>query len=443
MRLVAAAAALAASGPALRAAPSEDEDRVAAFRRLAATAPSALRNDARTLRPTLRHALTKDKLPEVRALAARVWLRLDGPDAAGPVVEAMGRERDPAAERGLAAAWSEVTDDAGRRVLAAAAGDRTDERRAALCAEALGQLPEAAGRDDLAGLLAAPSPWAVEAGACLGLRAVRTPRALDLLVARLRHPDPAVRSAARESASALAGTDHGTDPTAWERWWDGARATFPPAAAAEPSGEPLGDPRGGGAGPGETTDRRDGRPTFARFFGIELRGSRIAFVIDYSQSMWGARRERAERELVAAAKGLPSTSTFSVVLFNERVWWLRDGPLPARPQEKLDLVRFLPEQETKSYTNLHDALEEALGLLGVGAAARTPAPGLDEIVVLSDGVPNRGRIRDPDRLLDAVTTLNAGRARIHAVSLGPPTNDLLRRVAAANGGRFVIEPIAK
>ena len=160
-------------------------------------------------------------------------------------------------------------------------------------------------------------------------------------------------------------------------------------------------PRQGADGPamrrGATADRPmgDGDATFARFFGVELRRRRVAFLIDFSQSMWGARRARAEEELVLAVKGFPSTNTFAVVLFNEKVWWFKDGPLPARPQEKLDLSRYLVEQETKSYTNIYDALEEALGLAGFGAAARVPAPGLDELVLLSDGWPNRGKITQP------------------------------------------------
>lgn len=436
-----AAALLASSGADARARPDADAERVAEIRSLATADPATLRGDARTARATLRGALAKDRLAEVRVLAARGLLRLDGAGAATWVLDAMAAERDPAAEIGLAQAWEEADGAAARHALFAAADDRRDERRAALCAEALGFVRGGAGADDLLALVGGPCPWPVAAGACLGLAGIREARAAEALLARLRHTDPAVRAAARESLVRLCAVDHGTDPAAWERWWEGARAGFVFPTEGPPAEAPSGP---ADADRGRTSDRpRDGRPTFARFFGIELRGPRVAFVIDFSQSMWGPRRERAERELVAAVKGLPSSASFSVILFNERVWWFRPGPLPARPQEKLDLVRFLPEQETKSYTNLHDAVEEALGLLGVGAARRDPPPGIDEIVVLSDGVPNRGRVRGEDRVVESLTAMNAGRARIHCVSLGEPTTQLLRRLAEANGGRYVVEPIAK
>jgi len=433
----AAVAAIASHGTPAGARPDADAERLAEIRKLVEGGREALRANARTARSTLREALAKGRLPEVRALAARGLLRMDGAAAAEWVLEAMATERDPSAERGLAEAWGEVPGREGARVLLAAADDRRDERRGALCAEALGALPGGVGADDLLAVVGGPCPWPVAAGACLGLGRIREIRAVEALLARLRHADSAVRSAARESLVTLCAVDHGTDPAAWERWWAAAREGFAFPTAAPPEAPPP-------ENRGKTSDKqRDGRATFARFFGIELRGPRIAFVIDYSQSMWGPRRERAERELVEAVKGLPSTATFAVVLFNERVWWFRPGPLPARPQEKLDLVRFLPGEETKSYTNIHDAVEEALGLLGVGAEARDPAPGLDEIVLLSDGVPNRGKVRGEDRIIEALTTLNAGRARIHTVSLGDTPTTLLRRLAEANGGRHVVEPIAK
>jgi hypothetical protein len=250
-----------------------------------------------------------------------------------------------------------------------------------------------------------------------------------------------VRSAARESLVRLTSQDQGTDPTKWEAWWDAEKKAFrfPDKAPELPTMRRDG-----------TADHPmgDGDATFARFFGVELRRRRVAFVVDYSQSMWGARRAKAEEELVAAVKGLPTTHTFAVELFNERIWWFKDGPQPARPQEKLDLVAYLAEQVTRSYTNIYDALEEALGLAGIGASVssttgRAPAPGLDELVILSDGYPNRGKITEPKKILEAVRALNAGRVVIDAVALGDGPGELLPALAKENGGKYVVCPFAK
>lgn len=433
---LAAHAAEGESDPVAKLRSTDASARLEALKSLAGQPVSYLTPRRAALHPLLQKLLAKDPSAAVRGAAARVLARVDGDDSVAPLVTAIGSERDAEAERRLPEAFEELAGDAARKALAKAAYDPDDPRRAALAAEALGFLPKAAGFDDLAALLDSAPHWAVAAGACLGMGRIVDVRVVPCLVPRLRHPDPAVRSAARESLVRLTGEDFGTDPVKWETWWAGAkdRFHFPDKA-----------PEGPAMRRGATADHPigDGDATFARFFGVELRRRRVAFLIDFSQSMWGARRARAEEELVAAVKGLPSTNSFSVVLFNEKVWWFKDGPLPARPQEKLDLSRYLVEQETKSYTNIYDALEEALGLAGFGAAARVPAPGLDELVLLSDGWPNRGKITQPAKILEAVRALNAGRVIIDCVALGETPGELLPALAKENGGKFVACPFAK
>ena len=57
-------------------------------------------------------------------------------------------------------------------------------------------------------------------------------------------------------------------------------------------------------------------------------------------------------------------------------------------------------------------MDQALGLMGEGSRPRDPAPGLDEIVLLSDGDPNRGRLRQPAQILVALEAMTAGRGWI-------------------------------
>ncbi len=419
--------------------------REAALRELLAAPDEDLAAAGRGVARTVEKLLLRDPEPAVRAAAAPLLARIAAADAVAPLVSAVAAERDASVPRALVAAFARVPGDAARRPLSTLAFATGDARAAALAAEALGALPEGAGRADLLALLDAAPPWAVAAGACLGLAGQRDVRVADALVRRLRHPDAAVRAAARDALVQLTGLDHGSEPRTWEDWWQAEREGFHFPEAHERLGGSAPLPAAEVAPATETSDERThgDRPTFARFFDIPLTGRRVCFVIDFSQSMWGPRRDRAQQELVDAVKGLSSACTFAVVLFNERVWWFGDGPLPARPQHKLDLVAYLPEQETKSYTNIYDALEQALGLLGVGPAARSPAPGVDDIVLLSDGAPNRGRIKDVERIVEAVTTLNAGRARIHTVSLGEEELPLLPALAAQNGGRHVHHPFAK
>lgn len=401
-----------------------------------------LRAARRGLLPLLARLARKADEGLLRAAAGRLLVRLSGDDANTAFQAALASERDAATGLALAAACASADpdDDGLRRGLANAAyGD--DPRVAALAAEALGALPEAAGVPDLLALLVTGPHWAVVTGAMRGLAVHRVPSVPPVLLRHLRHPDVAVRAEARESLVRLTGTDLGVDPARWEAWWEdnGDAFVFPDREGdAPPESRPE-----RGAGPTSDDWEPAVRPTFARFFGISLRGRDHAFVIDFSQSMWGPRRNEAQAQLIEAVKGLPGRSRFSVILFNEKVWSFNDIPLPASPQAKLDLVTYLPDQETKSYTNIYDALERAFGLTGVGSQAiEAPVP-LDEIVLLSDGVPNRGKIKDSRRILEAITALNTRSVRLHTVSLGHEQLELLPALAEQNGGRHVHKPHAK
>jgi Mg-chelatase subunit ChlD len=121
------------------------------------------------------------------------------------------------------------------------------------------------------------------------------------------------------------------------------------------------------------------------------------------------------------------------------VWAWREELVPASPAQKWAFARTLPDLPTKSYTNIHDALERAFAWAGVGRWAVEGPPGLDEVFFLSDGEPNRGRLRDADRIVEAAAAWAASaRAKIHAVALGErPAEGLLERLAKETGGTFV------
>ncbi len=403
-----------------------------------------MRAAGRALLPVLVKILGKAKNGRDRGGAARALVRLHVDAANDAVVAALARERDPQTALRLASACRGAEGDHAhlRGRLARIAYD-DDERAAALAVEALGGLPRAVGVDDVLALLTTGPHWAVASGAVRGLAYNRRLDVIPVLLRHLRHPDVSVRAESREALVGLVGQDRGVDPAKWEAWWadNGEVFKFPDREGdAPPSVSPQG---GGDADPTADDWEPVVRPTFARFFGIALRGRDHAFVIDFSQSMWGPRRDTAQAELIAAVKGLPGRSRFSVILFNEKVWSFSDVPLPASPQAKLDLVRYLPDQETKSYTNIYDSLERAFGLTGVGSQAIDEPVRLDEIVLLSDGIPNRGKIKDSERILEAVTALNTRRLRLHTVSLGDEVLDLLPALAEQNGGRHVHRPFAK
>jgi len=179
--------------------------------------------------------------------------------------------------------------------------------------------------------------------------------------------------------------------------------------------------------------------TTARFYDIPVAGSRVAFVLDCSASMSGSNIESAVAELTGAVKSLRSSQRFGVVRFEEKVWTWREDLVRATPAQKWAFVRSLDRVETQHYTNIFDALERAFGWAGQGRFAVAPSPGLDEVFLLSDGEPNRGRLREPDSICARVAQWNErARVRLHAVALGEVAKPLLLRLAGENGGTCVV-----
>ncbi len=153
------------------------------------------------------------------------------------------------------------------------------------------------------------------------------------------------------------------------------------------------------------------------------------FVFDVSASM-RYKLPLAYDQLARAVKALPSRSLFEVVFFNEFVKPWRGRLSHADPVTKELLVRHLPEIEIKSYTNIYDSLEKAL--------AMHP----DEVFLISDGQPNRGRWRLPRDILRELGKLNTRKVRINTISVvrtvdGHKHVDLLKKIAEAHGGEAV------
>ena len=163
---------------------------------------------------------------------------------------------------------------------------------------------------------------------------------------------------------------------------------------------------------------------------VPVRGRKVVYVFDISASM-RKKLPVALAQLVQSVKGLPPRTRFEVVFFNENVMPWRGRMSGADAVTKALLVQELKELDIKSYTNLFDAMELGLEL----------EP--DEMFVISDGAPNRGRKRFPRDILSELKRLNEKvGAKIHTVSVvrtvdGGEHVNLLKRVAEENGGQSV------
>jgi len=203
----------------------------------------------------------------------------------------------------------------------------------------------------------------------------------------------------------------------------GAEATLAAGALGGELGALLGET---GAGLTKLDDGLGDAP-MAKFFGQQIEGRRIVFVLDNSGSMQGGRLETVIAELLRSVESLNDDQEFYVIFHSDTIYPLFypdpvDRYIRPTAANKRALARWLDTVELC----LGDSVDEAL------AAAAMIEP--DTVFLLSDGrIQGNKKIRF---LLD-------GQSRnfpIHTFAVGMGSSIAGRRnledVAAANGGDF-------
>ena len=307
---------------------------------------------------------------------------------------------------------------------------------------------------DLAALLAAEQ-WQIRAAAIAALGRIGCPDAVQPLIAALRLEDGRLRGDIGAVLAALTGVDFGILADRWQAWWDANKAGFVPPRdrKADPAPEAEG-PADGGRSDAEPPDGPMEAPPApppggkASFYGIEVLSKRILFVIDISNSMngpaGGARAGKtkvdvAKYELKSAILGLEEDATFNIVFYHHEVFQWRKGMIAAKDKDRGAAAKFVDDMDATGNTNVYDALKLAFHIVGMGARDKNYELGADTIFFLSDGLPNRGDVVDPNQILAEVGRWNElRRVKVHAVGVGADHDaNFLRRLAEMSGGIYV------
>ena len=175
------------------------------------------------------------------------------------------------------------------------------------------------------------------------------------------------------------------------------------------------------------------------YWGIPVREDGVLFCVDVSASMnFYDRLRDARRELLATAARLPRGVRFGVACFNDSVTCWQTRLVRAGPLAKHLLAAHLETLEAKRYTDLLGTLERVFGLAGHGRLAVPEPEPIAACFLLTDGLPSKQFVHDPDTIRRVVAAWNpGGRMVIHAVGLGMSDTSLLRGLAADHRGQFV------
>lgn len=186
-------------------------------------------------------------------------------------------------------------------------------------------------------------------------------------------------------------------------------------------------------------------------FGLVLTGRSVLFVIDISGSMKALdqppqRIDIARKGLRKAIGSLGASARFGLMTFSSDIHYWQDEPARANPSSRTDAFDWMYKRLLcRGSTNTFLALMRAI----------RSAEQYDTVVLITDGVPNGGRLESVEDVLAKMRELNRyGQLRIHTVALtfGRPraielrgdqpspqsprrTQEFLRLLAEQNGGK--------
>jgi len=293
--------------------------------------------------------------------------------------------------------------------------------------------------------------WQVRVAASQSLGAVGSMEGVEPLIARMEVESGRVRRDIQDALKAITHDDLGRRPENWRAWWEkqkekaGGKVPPPSDAPGAKIPDPRNDPNSQYADP--------------RYFGIELFGDRIAFVLDSSASMQlrfvpSAEDQRArgrplrgsnkleisKSEITESLKSLDPRAYFNVIAFSDAVDPWKKNPVPASRGNVDSAISWVEVHPSGGETNYYDALRAVLDIGDKLDASPDLGDTPDTIPFLTDGMPTRGAITDPKTILHWDSYLNRyARVTTHVIAFGDKglEVELLRALAERNFGTFV------
>jgi HEAT repeat protein len=289
-------------------------------------------------------------------------------------------------------------------------------KSAALVLARCGRVPEL---DDLPARLASDGDPRVRAMAIAALAERPTRASLLALVERLeREPRLGLRLRLVDALQAATGLKHRLDARPWRHVVERLPADWQPAGASAATADPQ-----AGASAARSPLR------------IPIHSDRIAFLFDFSGSMWTALPDgRTPKEIVSARlrdalQTLTGETRFNLVPYSYDPLPWRAQLCPADAARVREALGFFDGCTARGKGNVYDAARLALA-----------DPEVDRIVILTDGVPTGGTFSDLDLVVELLC--EHGRLRgvaFDAVLVDAPHACVSRwaRLARTTGGRVI------
>jgi uncharacterized protein YegL len=230
--------------------------------------------------------------------------------------------------------------------------------------------------------VAADTPWPVLVPLLSAVGRIPAKESLPVLIGRLKSENGRLRLDLNYALASITGAQHGKTADEWQTWWQANAPTFRVDRA-------------------RTAQFREQHavqdmqvPALGSFYNLDIVSSRVVFVVDTSMSMRGDKISSLKTHLGSTLSMLHSAVQFNVVDFGGLIGLMKPHGLVAPHEIRIALERV--EQLTLSGgTRAYDAMELATAL-----------PGMDTMILLTDGAPVAGKFDAWPRLIAAVGILH-------------------------------------
>ena len=158
----------------------------------------------------------------------------------------------------------------------------------------------------------------------------------------------------------------------------------------------------------------------------------VLFVLDSSGSMAGAKIEQARGALRFVLDNLREGDNFNLITYNDQVDTFKTTLQPYNITTRAEAQRFVETIEAGGGTNINEALQSAMRMLGNGSAPETTRPAY--IIFLTDGLPTVSETKEKV-IAENCRAANKAGARVFVFGVGYDVNGrLLDRLSGAQGG---------
>ena len=175
-----------------------------------------------------------------------------------------------------------------------------------------------------------------------------------------------------------------------------------------------------------TNTTAESRPTQVDFFGTQVRGRYVAFVIDNSGSMGNAGKlDATKAQMIRTIEALPKGTNIFVVFFSGTAFTIPgfDRWIPAKSSASANLVRSILGVPVLGGTDPTEALKIAFG--------QSPVP--DQVFFMTDGQMQT----DARSLISTLNGKSKAKTRVDTFAIGDDAEQaLLSAIAAENWGQF-------